>query len=685
LRVTTPRLLGIVLGLLLAAHLTLLGFFRISSLDTWFHLKEGELYVTTHSLPAQDPFAFTTQGREWIKYSWLADVFFYLIYAAAGFPGLILLRLGLLFLLAAVLYRLLRRCGLHPLAAVLLVFVASLALRFRLFIRPEILSFLLLLTIVGILFRLQAAPRWAAFALVPVQIAWTNVHASFVFGMGLPGLVLLANLLPGDHMAPGWDRLRLDRARLRSLAGAIACLPLASLINPQGLSMLLFPFRQNRMIRLTAFPEWMEVWKYPGIDPIWWEPVIIFAVVLFAFVAVGILLWAREHRFDPVGWGIVLSMGTYAVMRNRAVPYFVLAVLPLLGLALVRVVRHLPEEVNGRSPQWLTRVGILACLLVLTTSTVDQAFLTKRFAPGFGVASHFFPEGAAAFLERYRLDGRVFNSYQFGGYLMWQRWPANSIFIDGRYDAVLFGEETLEAYFAAYRSPAALDRVTTAYGIEILVLAAAPEDRMGHIARNPGWARVYWDPLAEVYVRRGGRFANLIAEHEYRLTGPETDLQYLVEYRRDPNEWGRALTELRRAVADNAENELAWQGLAQEYGAAGPQASAQRLDALTRSLALLEGNPATGRLHGERAETLFQLGRVEEAKAEAQQALQLDDALLPPRYVLAAAAERSGGWTEARDQLRTILKWLQPGDPEVQRIRDRLDIAERNLREQRGR
>jgi hypothetical protein len=679
LKATGQRLLGIVLGLLLIAHLVLLGFFKISSLDTWFHLKQGELYVTTHSLPTQDPFAFTTQGREWIKYSWLADVLFYLVYAAAGFPGLILLRLSLLFLLAFLLYRMLRGCGLHPLAAVLLVFVASLALRFRLFIRPEILSFLLLLTTMAILLRLQAAPRWAAYVLVPVQIVWTNVHASFVFGIGLPGLVLLANLLPGNRLTPGWDQLRLDRTRIRHLAGAVVCLPFAALLNPQGFSMLLFPLRQNRMIRLTAFPEWQGVWGLPEMDPVWWEPVIIFMVVLFAFVAVSILLWAWENRFDPVGWGVALSMGTYAVMRNRAVPYFVLAALPLLALALIRVVRHLPDEESDRPPEWLARVGVVACLLVLTTSIVDQAFLTRRFAPGFGVASHFFPEGAAAFLERHRLDGRVFNSYQFGGYLMWRRWPDNQVFIDGRYDAVLFGEDLFESYIAAYRSPAALDRIAAAYGVEILVLDANPDDQMGHIRHHPNWARVYWDPVAEVFVRRGERYATFIAAHEYRLTRSEADLSYLAGYRREPETWNRALAELRRAAQDNPQNELAWQGLAQEYGVEGRVALEQRLEALTRAIAVLAGNPATGRLHAERAETLLELGRSDEAKAEAQRALQLDGDLLLPRYVLAGVAERRGAWAEARDELRTILFRLEPGSAEVQTIQRRLETAERNL------
>ncbi len=444
LQVTLPRLLGFVLGVLLATHLVLLGVFKISSEDTWWHLKQGELYVSSWSLPHQDPFAFTTGGRQWIHYSWLADILFYLVFRAAGFPGLVLLRLFLLLLIALLLYKLLRDCSLHPLAAMLLVFVASRALRFRLLVRPEILSFLLLVVTLGILLRLRSAYPQAAYLLLPVQVVWTNIHASFLFGFGLPGLVLLANLLPGTRSAPGWGRLRLDRPRLRHLATAVACLPFASLLNPGGASMLFFPFRQNRMRGLTTFAEWTEVWNLPRIDPVWWEVVIVLSVVLVVFTATAVILLVRECRFDSVGWGIVLTMGTYAVLRNRAVPYFVIALLPLLALALVRVAGHLPARGVERPHRWLERIGALACLLVLTASIADQAFLTPRNPPGFGVRPRFFPEGATAFLERHRLDGRVFNSYKFGGYLIWRWWPANQVLIDGRYDAILFDEALLE-------------------------------------------------------------------------------------------------------------------------------------------------------------------------------------------------------------------------------------------------
>lgn len=686
MRVPIRRITGIVIGLLLAAHLVLVGFFEISDEDTWWHLKQGELYVTTRSLPAQDPFSFTTAGREWIKYSWLADVLFYLVFRAGGTPGLVLLRLLLLFLIALILYRLLRGCGLHPLASILFVFVASVALGLRLWIRPEILSFPLLLAVMAILLWLQAAPPRAAYTILPVQVVWTNVHASFVFGIALPGLVLLANLLPGTWLAPGWGRLSLDRPRLRHLAAAVACLPLASLVNPHGVSLLLFPFRQNHMTRLTWFTEWKPVWFFPNFDPAWLDVPIILGLILLAFTTTAVLLLVWEGRLDPVGWGIVLFMGTYAIFRLRAIPHFVLAVLPLLALALVRIATHLPTRAPGKSFQWLERMGALACLLALMASIMAQAsFPSSRNPHGFGVRAKYFPEGAVTFLQRNHLDGRVFNTYEFGGYLIWRRWPANQVLIDGRYDGVLFDEALLDAYIEAHRSIAATDRLAAMYGIDILVLNAKPGRGIPFLSKDSSWVRVYWDPVSEVYVRREERYADLIATHEYRLTRSEPDLGYLVAYRRDSETWAQALAELRRAVVDNPENAMAWLGLAQEYRAAGATAAGERLEALTRAQALLAGTPLLGRLHADRGEALLQLGRLDEAAAEAETALRLQEDLILPRWVLADVAQRRGAWGEARDQLRTILTRLEASDARVPMVQSRLKAVEQNLRRETGR
>jgi tetratricopeptide (TPR) repeat protein len=278
------------------------------------------------------------------------------------------------------------------------------------------------------------------------------------------------------------------------------------------------------------------------------------------------------------------------------------------------------------------------------------------------------------------LDGRVFNAYHFGGYLIWRRWPANQVIIDGRYDAILFDEALLESYKEAHRSARALDRITTTYRIDLCVVDTQPGDRVEDLGRHPAWARVYWDPVAEVFVRRKGRFARIAAEREFRLTRPEADSGYLIAYRGDPDTWKQAVAELRRAAEDNPENVMAWLGLAQEYRAAGPGSAEQRLEALTRAEALMSGSPALGRVLGEQSEALLQLGRTEEATVVARQALRVQAEQVLPRSVLASVAEQRGAWAEVREHLQGILDRLQPDDPRASGIRERLAAAERATR-----
>jgi hypothetical protein len=92
----------------------LLGLFstEIADTDFWWHLKTGQFLAQRHSLPEPDPFAYTTsaapaypgelQVRHFnLTHEWLSQLLMYAVYAAAGFPGIILTRAILLSLLCA--------------------------------------------------------------------------------------------------------------------------------------------------------------------------------------------------------------------------------------------------------------------------------------------------------------------------------------------------------------------------------------------------------------------------------------------------------------------------------------------------------------------------------------------------------------------------------------------------------
>ena len=117
--------------------------------------------------------------------------------------------------------------------------------------------------------------------------------------------------------------------------------------------------------------------------------------------------------------------------RSLSAPlFFLLAILPFLALALVRLAACLRVRAGEGSSQQLARIGGLTCALVLTASLGAQSVSAPRHQYGLGLRADRFPEATMAFPERNRLDGRIFNTYMLGGYLIWRRWPSNQVLID---------------------------------------------------------------------------------------------------------------------------------------------------------------------------------------------------------------------------------------------------------------
>ncbi len=54
--------------------------------DFWWHVRTGQIILTSHSVPAVDSFTFTRSGFPWTNEAWLMQVILYLLYAAGGLP-----------------------------------------------------------------------------------------------------------------------------------------------------------------------------------------------------------------------------------------------------------------------------------------------------------------------------------------------------------------------------------------------------------------------------------------------------------------------------------------------------------------------------------------------------------------------------------------------------------------------
>ena len=152
--------------------------------------------------------------------------------------------------------------------------------------------------------------------------------------------------------------------------------------------------------------------------------------------------------------------------------------------------------IRDRSHAATTARGVLVAGLAVALVTGTLAFASvHRFAPNTTTS----PVAAVAALKKLNL-ARVFNDYDFGGYLI-----ASGVapFIDGRTE--FYGEKFFVDHNAAsgLMEPDNLFRLLDAYKIEATLMRtrSAATKLLDHI---DGWQKVYADDVATIHLRKEG-------------------------------------------------------------------------------------------------------------------------------------------------------------------------------------
>jgi hypothetical protein len=105
-----------------------------------------------------------------------------------------------------------------------------------------------------------------------------------------------------------------------------------------------------------------------------------------------------------------------------------------------------------------------------------------------------FPADAVAFLQTHPA-GRIFNHYDWGGYLIWRLYPGTPVFIDGRAD--LYGKELLDQFAHTYQFAGAWQQTLQNWSIDT-VLVPADSALASGLRISPGWTVSYADSQAIV-------------------------------------------------------------------------------------------------------------------------------------------------------------------------------------------
>ena len=469
--------------------------------DLFFHLSTGDFVVEHHRVPTTDPFSFTRAGERWVSHEWGFGLLAYGAHALGDYRGLVALKSLLAMSIAALLFLLMLRMAGRDRWKFAVYLVPLLALGLwaideQLILRPSLVSCLLLLLLLHLLLSFDQTGHWWTFAgIVGLFFLWGNLHSEVLFGLFVLGLVTLEAVMGRVSFLEGspWRSL-LRASPERPYPRLFVLSVVATLVNPNGIQVLLYPFRVVRFLSLGGMD--LQLGHFTGATP-QMQPAFFLLLVLLLLA----LLPLREqlHRISltqvvTVGVFLLLSLSSH-----RFIFYFVLLALPTMAMLFQPAMQMLDDSRHYR----LLRNLLQAMVLLIVGGAVVAGWRSKPAGP----ISRHFPEGAVRFLQEEGVDGRIFNHQNYGGYLHWRL--KRPIFWDGR--ALLF--EPLMR-----RLPGTpLEEATTEWELDHLVLTEHEFKDLATQLTTDHWGLVYWDDFAALYLRRLPRFEPVLESRELTL------------------------------------------------------------------------------------------------------------------------------------------------------------------------
>jgi hypothetical protein len=456
-------------------------FNLLDDADTLWHIVAGEWILEHHNLPFHDPFSHTVFGSSWVPHEWLAEIAFAGAYDWLGWGGIIAgtgLATGTAF---ALLTRALQT-SLGPRRAAIGAALAFMLTEEHLLARPHILALPLLVMWMSTVVAARDKGRVPSLALLPVMALWSNLHGGFVVGL------LFAGLLAGEAVLAAPITVRWGM--IRGWGTFLALSALAALITPNGLDAYALPLRIFRMgFMRSALVEWQSP-NFQQFDTL--EVWIMLAV--FGGFSLGLRLpWMRTAML------LLLLHLALSHARNAEL-------LGIIGSLLVAapLSASLGSFAPAKAPLVMTRLWSKLTLRLITGATAVTVLAAIGFLPaavaldqiGVHPPDKVAPVNAVEAARKTGLSGRVFNSYGFGGYLIF---VGISTFVDGRAD--LFGDSFLERYHSAYNAvgntlPELLEQYEVTW--TLLEPSSPAATLLDHIA---GWERVYTDAYAVIHRR----------------------------------------------------------------------------------------------------------------------------------------------------------------------------------------
>ncbi len=510
----------------------LMSFHTLTDTDIFWHLKTGEIIFSTRQIPRADLYSFTAAGKEWIDSQWLFQLIIYLLYRIGGYAGMILFGSGL----TALTWLLALKTAFNRqkyFSISLLVLICLLTASTRLKLRPEVLTFFLLTLEIYLLVLHQQGKKFALYPLPALLLLWVNseglwpiyfvIFSAFLGEqiLGLPQLKLGAYLPSSLSVSSNSSVLR--------LALGLACSIPVAFLNPHGLRGVIFP---AILLREVSQPGSIIGQSIADLQ----SPFVIFSgfdqasyIALMAFSSLTVLLSILRRKIYPATfllWAGFLYLSLTAA-RNAAL--FALITASLMGRIIAESQSPDGFPFPGRARRLIKfRPWATALLLLFMSGLVfdlagSRFFLRNLSYSRFGIGAleTTYPIRAAQFLKSCcqelggRVSLRIFPDPGSAGYLIWAGYPEWKVYADPRLE--VYGEQLIQAHISALADYQDFQQEDKRYDFDLVMLTPllAEGSLIKNLQDDPNWVLIYFDGLNVVFLKNQPRFLPLV--EKYRI------------------------------------------------------------------------------------------------------------------------------------------------------------------------
>ena len=464
--------------------------------DVWGHLAYGRYIDETGSLPLTEPLMPLSRDVPFVDTAWMSQIIGFRAYESYGIPAIqFLYAASISVCLSLLVWHMYRQTGNALFCVVGGGMFCWVNWQQLSIVRPQLAGLvcfvLLCVSLWGQTWRLL---YWIV---VPVLFAlWANLHGSFPVGLAVLACFCIGRagdvLLQTKRFSAVLGDLQFRRFLLLSFlcAGAV-------LANPYGIGL---------------YWEVLTVAKHPNlVDLVDWQPLSLEMKQgqAAAVVAVGLMIayWFSPRRISIVEVLLLVGLGAGCLWASRmllwwtpvAAYYFVLH-----GDAVWNRMsdnKHPRQHSEGNSTWTVVTAGLVWTFFSLTPWGMSLLFGPRDASESGTSLSVETPIDAVMYLNQFPPKGLIFNSYEWGDYLLWAGPESLEVFVASH--AHLVPRDVWESYLRVMDVESDWSELLDRYHINTVVIDASNQAALiAELERHDDWRVDHDDGLAVVFVRQ---------------------------------------------------------------------------------------------------------------------------------------------------------------------------------------